>query len=271
MFVGWIRKGSFESDLSEFEKTQVVDKKLILNTAFYNQSLCFGAYEDKKLLGFISAYMFENSIYINNFYYQKELDLEVKKRLIKILLANIHEEKKSIYILSLENEKEVFESFGFKSHSKFSKALYSGKSGAFNFTSATAKSISNENFKLTLGRVDLKAFSDNRTSYITKSMFKSSSLLLSTSSGYQHSYALNKNTIKLSPWIMEISFNDDAEKLLRGVIYHRGLKNIISFIPSEINEITDLYISYNFEITGGYELMYKNEKPDIKTNMIYGL
>ncbi|WP_024953505.1 hypothetical protein [Sulfurospirillum arcachonense] len=271
MFVGWIRKSSFESDLLEFEKTQVIDKKLILNTAFYNQSLCFGAYEDKKLLGFISAYMFEESVYINNFYYQKELSKEVKKRLIKILLTNISEENKSIYILSLEDEKEVFESFGFKSYAKFSKATYSGKSGAFNFTNATAKSISNENFKPTLKRVDEKTYKEDRFDYVTKSMFKSSSLLLSTQRGYQHSYALNKNIIKLSPWIMDPSWSDDAEKLLRGVIYHRGLKKIIAFIPSEVKEITDLYLTYNFELTEGYNLMYKNEKPEINIQMIYGL
>ena len=62
----------------------------------------------------------------------------------------------------------------------------------------------------------------------------------------------------------------DAEKLLRGVIYHRGLKNLISFIPESISEIVDLYKSYNFEFKSGYKLMYKNKKPDIKLDSIYG-
>jgi len=58
---------------------------------------------------------------------------------------------------------------------------------------------------------------------------------------------------------------------MRGVIYHRGLKKIIAFIPSDVEEITNLYQTYKFEITDGYELMYLNDKPNINIEMIYGL
>lgn len=96
MFVGWIRKDSLESDLNEFEKSAICDKNLILNTAFYNQRLCFGVYDGKKLQALISAYSFANSIYINNFYYTKQVGFEIQKRLLKLLLQNIDEKKVSM-------------------------------------------------------------------------------------------------------------------------------------------------------------------------------
>ncbi|MEA2028925.1 MAG: hypothetical protein U9N49_08110, partial [Campylobacterota bacterium] len=107
--------------------------------------------------------------------------------------------------------------------------------------------------------------------YIFSNIFKSSSLVLSTDYAYQHSYALDKSTIKISPWIGEDGAFDDAEKLIRGVIYHRGLKRIFTFIPKDVENIVDLYKSYKFELEGEYYLMYKNAKPTIDIEMIYGL
>ena len=55
----------------------------------------------------------------------------------------------------------------------------------------------------------------------------------------------------------------DSEKILRGVIYHRGLKKLFAFIPSEVKEITDLYASYKFDMSDEFTLLYKNSKPSI--------
>lgn len=270
MFVGWIRKSSFESDLSEFEKRCIVDRNLILNTAFYNQSLCFGAYKGNSLKALISAYAYEKSVLINSFYYLEDVSDEVKKRLIKILLNNLSEEKKPVLIMASIKEKKMFAEVGFESYAKFTKVLYGSNKAVFNFTNAMSKSISNENFLPTVKKIDKACFRDDRSEYISKSLFKTSSLLLSTNHGFQHSYALNKNIIKLSPWIASAGAYDDIEKMMRGVIYHRGLKKIVAFIPSTVEEITNLYRSYKFDFLNEYELMYKNKKPDINLEMIYG-
>lgn len=270
MFVGWIRKNTFLSDLDEFEKSQTIDKNLILNTVSENLSLCFGAYEDNKLVSFVTAYSFEKHILINNFYYQDEVDEEIKKRLIKILLNNLYEDEKSIIILSNVEEKNIFTSLGFLEYAKFKKAIYSGGSVAFNFSNATAKSINNDGYMPIMKNLDARCFNDDRMEYITKNIFKSSSLMLSTQFGYQHSYALNKSIIKISPWIMENGSFNEAEKLLRGIIYHRGLKKLIAFIPGGVKEITDLYESYGFNLTDDRYLMYKNTKPNLDLEMVYG-
>jgi len=131
------------------------------------------------------------------------------------------------------------------------------------------KHISNENYLPIVKQIDFLAFNEDRVDFITK-IAKPSSLLLSTKFGFQHSYAIDKAIIKISPWIMDDGAFDDAEKLLRGVIYHRGLKILIAFIPADILEIKELYESYNFKFESGYKLLYKNEKPNINLEMVYG-
>lgn len=268
MFVGWIRD-SFIEDLETFSNTVVCDKNLLIQSYNKNENLAFGAYENTLLMGLITASLLEKTVLINNFYYQKELSDEVKSRLIKLLLTNLNEHKKPILILAREQEKSLFQEYGFTEHSKFYKAIYNGGGVAFNFPSSMAKSINNENYHHVMKIVDQKAFYEDRLPHI-KDMMKASSLVLSTQFGYQHSYALNKNIIKISPWIMEDMAYDDAEKLLRGLIYHRGLKKLLSFIPSDIDEIRQLYRSYKFDLTERSYLMYKNEKPTINLEMIYG-
>ncbi|MCV6608597.1 MAG: hypothetical protein OIF32_10320 [Campylobacterales bacterium] len=271
MFVGWIRKDSFQKDLEEYEQSKVIDKSLVLNTASDDSSITIGAYDGNKLVSFVTAYGFDSSILINNFYYLDNVDDEVKKRVLSVLLNNIDDEEKTILFLTRISEKTILEELGFTSYGKFKKAVYSGGGAAFNFTNATAKSITNENYFPIMKNIDKKCFKEERSGYITKKMFKTSSLMLSTEFGYQHSYAVNKNLIKISPWIMSGSAFSDGEKILRGVIYHRGLKHIVAFVPAKVKEITDLYESYKFELVDDFDLMFKNKKPNIDLEMIYGL
>ena len=63
----------------------------------------------------------------------------------------------------------------------------------------------------------------------------------------------------------------DAEKLLRGVLYYRGLKKIYGFAPIQEKEIVDLYQSYKFEINGDFKLMYLKDKPNIVLDNLYAI
>ncbi|MCW8837472.1 MAG: hypothetical protein OQK11_02100, partial [Thiovulaceae bacterium] len=117
--------------------------------------------------------------------------------------------------------------------------------------------------------IDKIAFEQDKTPYTKNILLKQSSLVLSTQSGYQHSYAINKSLIKISPWIMRDAAFSDAEKMIRGIIYHRGLKKIFAYVPSGVKEITDLYESYKFDMSEEYTLFYKNSKPYINLEMVY--
>jgi hypothetical protein len=270
MFVGWIRQESLSDDIQELSLSIGVDTNLVTNTIKEDPSLSFGVYEEDKLIGLITAYSFENSILINSLYYMKDNSKEIITRLFKILLTNIQDAKKTILFMGNKAEKQILETFGFKAYANFTKAINSTNTVAFNFSNATSKSISNENYLPVLKKLDFDALQEDRVQYITHAVFKQSTLLLSTQFGYQHSYAIDKNVIKISPWIMVDEAFTDAEKLIRGVIYHRGLKTIISFIPSDVKEITELYASYGFEFKEKYTLLYLNEEPKINLESIYG-
>lgn len=270
MFIGWIRKEDFKKDVEKLSLTIGMDINLVFNTAQEDPSLCFGAYEDDNLVGLISAFHFDNSILINNLYYDVQNSETIIKRLFTILLNNINDNNKTILFMANNDEHNKLKSLGFKKYANFNKTVNSTHTVAFNFSNATSKSISNENYIPTIKKLDFNAFKEDRLHYVTHVVTKQSSLLLSTLFGYQHSYAINKNTIKLSPWIMEDEALSDAEKLIRGVLYHRGLKTIISFIPSDVKEITDLYKAYGFETKEKYTLLYLNEIPNINLESIYG-
>jgi len=271
MFIGWIRQDRFKDDIKEFAKSKIIDENLILNTVLNNNTISFGAYDDGKLISFITIFVLDKRILINNFYYLDNCDDSIKIRMIKLVLNNINIKNKSIMILVSNKEKKIFNDCGFKEYSKFYKAIYGNESVAFNFSNSMSKSINNENYLNIIKQIDKRCFGDDRFEYLINYMFKQSSLVLSTSFGYQHSYGLDKNIIKISPWVMEDAAYSDAQKILRGVIYHRGLKKIVAFIPSEITEITDLYKSYKFDFVEDFYLMYQNEKPNINLEMLYAL
>ncbi|MDD2698537.1 MAG: hypothetical protein PHF17_07050 [Arcobacteraceae bacterium] len=267
MFVGWIRKNSLEKDLEDLSAKVLLDKLSILKAMEDDESLCYGIYDGTKLSGILTAINLEKTLLINNFVYLSNVNKTIRERIISLFFKNITTNK-TILFLAKTDEIDIFKSFDFLEFGKFLKATYKG-GAVFNFTNAMSKYISNENYLPIIKQVDFLAFNEDRVDFITKNA-KQSSLLLSTKFGYQHSYALDKAIIKISPWIMDIEAFDDAEKLLRGVIYHRGLKILITFIPADVPDIVELYESYNFKFESGYKLLYKNEKPNINIEMIYG-
>jgi len=271
MFIGWIRKDKFVDDLEKLSQLVTMDKNLITKTVQEDQSLAFGAYNDENdLEAIVCAYSFKNSILINNLYYIKDINPDIIRRLFSILLKNIDEKNKSILFMSNKFEQDILEGVGFKKYANFKKAVHKGAAVAFNFSNATSKSISNANYIPTVTKLDTDTFKENRVEYILHIVAKQSSLMLSTQFGYQHSYALSKDIIKISPWIMVDEAFTDAEKLIRGVLYHRGLKTIVSFIPADVKEIVELYKSYKFEFVEDFGLLYINKKPTFNLDSIYG-
>jgi hypothetical protein len=265
MFVGWHRN-NFSKVVDDFSKDILCDKNLLLNSWNSDKTLSFGAYEQSKLHGAISAYPFEKSIFINNFYYKETLNQNDKERLLALLLKNIDDGNKTIMVLVSLFELTLFERFGFKEYGVFYKVLYS--SGLMEFKGKFDDATPQNHMNI-LRVIDKDAFEENRYHYIDEVMQKSSSLFLTTPNGYQHSYALSKNIIKISPWIMRDGAYDDSMRLLRTILHHRGGKNILAFIP-DVKEIRDLYISHNFDFMSEYRLMYLNTKPSIDLEMVYG-
>ncbi|MDD2886384.1 MAG: hypothetical protein PHY66_01180 [Aliarcobacter sp.] len=268
MFIGYLKNG-FEDCLEDLtNKNPLFDLELLKQTYNAYPQHCFAAYEESKIVGILSAYSFEKYLYINVVEVMDAYE-DVLKRLISLLIRNFPEE--NILILIDKNKSQELESLGFKTHSDFLRFMHSGEAVAFNFSNSTAKQVSGEHYDEVARRVDKKVFNLCREDYIKSDCIFTNSLKLSTGYGYLHSYVVNKRFIKISPWIMDNEAFLDAEKLLRGVLYYRGLKKIYGYAPKNIKEIVDLYQSYKFEINGDFKLMYLRDKPNIILDNLYAI
>ena len=268
MFVGYLRS-TFEDDITDIiESDNLFDLELLRKTYATYPEYCFGAYENSKLVGVISAYSFEKHIFINVVKALKVHE-EVLTRLFKLLIQNTN--SMNIYVLIEDKLSFYVEAFNFQNHSSFTRYLHSGEAVAFNFSNSIAKQVSGENYEDISKKIDREVFMDSREKYITKDCIFTNSLKLSTQTGFLHSYVVNKRYIRVSPWLMQSESYLDAEKLLRGVLYYRGLKKIFGYAPKDIKEITELYESYKFKKESSFRLMYLGEKPDLKLENLYAI
>lgn len=268
MFIGYLKNG-FEDCLDEIEQNNILfDLELLKKTYEVFPQYCFAAYENSKIVGVISAYAFDNHLYIN------VLDVlndskDILKRLVSLLLKNTSNE--TVLILVEKKYTKDLEDLSFITYCDMYRLMHSGEAVAFNFSNSTAKQVSGEKYDEVSRKLDKKAFYSNRENYLRYDCVFSNSLKLSTDYGFLHSYVVNKRYIKMSPWVMANEAFLDAEKLLRGVLYYRGLKKIFAFAPANEKEIIELYQSYKFEINGDFKLMYLNEKPNIRLENLYGI
>lgn len=268
MFVGYLRN-NFEEDISLIlESDKLFELELLKQTYNVFPQYCFAAYENGKIVGVISAYSFNKHIFINVI---KALDShqDVLTRLIKLLVQNVS--SMNIFVLIEQKLSSYFEAFKFQEHSKFIRFMHSGEAVAFNFSNSTAKQVNGENYEDISKKIDKEVFLDDREEYIKNDCTFSNSLKLSTTSGFLHSYVVNKRYIRVSPWLMQSESYLDAEKLLRGVLYYRGLKKIFGYAPKDIKEISELYESYKFKKDEVFSLLYLGEKPELKLENLYAI
>ena len=268
MFIGYLKNG-FEDSLEELSNNNpLFDLELLKQTYNVYPQYCFAAYENSKIIGVLSAYSFDSYLYVNVIEVLDGYD-DILKRLISLLTRNFPNE--NILLLIESDKSQELENLGFKTYSDFVRFVHSGEAVAFNFSNSTAKQVSGEHYDEIARKVDKKVFNVNRENYIKVDCIFSNSLKLSTGYGYLHSYVVNKRFIKISPWIMDNEAFLDAEKLLRGVLYYRGLKKIYGYAPKNVKEIIDLYQSYKFKIIGDFKLMYLNNRPNIILDNLYAI
>lgn len=268
MFIGYLRK-EFESSLETLAQSNVLlDVELLKHTFDVFPQYCFAAYEKNEIVGVLSAYKFENRILINVFEVNPQYP-DVFERLLKLFVKNALDETVLLLV-----EKKLFpkiEALGFEIFAPFIRYMHFGDAVAFNFSNTHAKQVNIENYEETAKKIDQLVFNENREHYVARDCIFSNSLKLGTQSGILHSYVVNKKYIKLSPWLMKDEAFLDAQKLLRGVLYYRGLKKIYGYAPADVKEITELYESYKFKKDGLFYLIYKGEKPQIKLDNLYAI
>ncbi|AXX93223.1 hypothetical protein CPU12_05650 [Malaciobacter molluscorum LMG 25693] len=268
MFIGYLRN-DFENNISTFiESDELFELQLLKNTYNSYPQYCFAAYEKEQIIGILCAYSFDNYIYIN-ILKTINLNKDIIKRLVSLLIKNIEDE--NVYLLIEDNISEELEQLGFKKQCTFIRYIHTSEPVAFNFSNSIAKQISEENYDEIATDLDKIIFEQNRKKYLLKDCMFESSLKLCTKQSFMNSYAVNKKFIRISPWMIKKQSFLDAEKLLRGVLYYRGLKKIFAYAYGEDEDILQLYENYKFKKDKNFSFMYLKEKPNIKFENLYAI
>ncbi|MBY0540608.1 MAG: hypothetical protein K2P52_04245 [Campylobacterales bacterium] len=151
MFIGYLKNGFEESLEDLLIENPLFDLELLKQTYTVFPQYCFAAYEDSKIVGVLSAYTFENYLYINVVDVIDKYE-DVLKRLIFLLIKNFPDE--NILVLIENDKSNVLENLGFKTYSEFLRFMHSGEAVAFNFSNSTAKQVSGKHYSEVAKRVD---------------------------------------------------------------------------------------------------------------------
>lgn len=249
MFIGWLKF----SDVSELVKISedigwLLDGYHVKLMMMHSPHLCYGAYEDGKLIGAIMAIEFEKSTMIKYFMIHKDYQKKgVGRRIFTTLFETLKAEYETIYIHANPDMVDFFEQHNFKATMEVGRYINVGKVPPFNFTNAHAKELDGSNFETVIAKIDKETFGENRMDFLLDEMERTSSLKLTLPNGFQHSSIVNARNVYLGPWQVREGHEDEAEKMMRGVLYFRGLKKVVADVPLGVKHVVDLYEKYHFQ------------------------
>ena len=144
-----------------------------------------------------------------------------------------------------------------------------GKVPPFNFTNAHAKELDGSNFESVISAIDMETFNENRMDFLLDEMERNSSLKFTLPNGFQHSSVVNARNVYLGPWQVREGHKEEAEKMMRGVLYFRGLKKVVADVPLGVKPVVDLYERYHFKCQQKFVHMTKGDGSDVKFENIY--
>lgn len=271
MFIGWLKFRDV-SNLVEIAESGgwLVDGYHIKLMLMHSPHLCYGAYEDEKLIGAVMAIEFESSAMIKYFTvsepYQKQ---GIGKRLFETLLGALESEYKTLSIHAHPQMVPFFERYGFVSQMEVGRFVNVGKVPPFSFTNANAKELDGDNFDSVIAKIDKETFCENRTTFLFDEMERNSSLKFTLPNAFQHSSVVNARHVYLGPWQVQKGYKAQAEKMMRAVLYFRGLKKVVADVPLGDKEVVDLYKKYHFEQRGTFVHMVRGEVKNVKFENIY--
>lgn len=249
MFIGWLKF----TDVNELvtianDVGWLADGYHIKLMIMHSPHLCYGAYEDGKLIGAIMAIEFEHSAQMKYFMVKPEYQKQgVGRRLATTLIEALKGYYRKIYVHVNPSLVPFFESFGFESQMEIGRFVNVGKVPPFHFTNAHAKELDSGNFDAIIKKIDYETFNENRMDFLLDEMDRHSSLKFALPNGFQHSSVVNSRQVYLGPWQVRRGFEEEAEKMMKGVLYFRGLKKVIADVPLEQAHVVDLYERYHFQ------------------------
>ncbi|WP_345991811.1 GNAT family N-acetyltransferase [Sulfurimonas sp. HSL-1716] len=270
MFIGWLKF----IDVAEFvsmseEVGWLLDGYHVKLMMMHSPHLCYGAYDNGKLVGAVMAIEFEHSAMIKYFMvkpsYQKQ---GIGRRLFETLLGAVNEYD-CLYIHANPDLVDFFKGYGFEEKMQVGRYINVGKVPPFNFTNAHAKELDGSNFEAVISAIDKETFHENRMDFLLDEMDRNSSLKLTLPNGFQHSSIVNARNVYLGPWQVRAGHEDEAEKMMRGVLYFRGLKRVVADVPLGIKHVVDLYEKYHFQSKQRFVHMSRGVTTEIDFENIY--
>lgn len=271
MFIGWLKF----ADVSELVKISedigwLLDGYHVKLMMMHSPHLCYGAYEDGKIVAAILAVEFEKSAMIKYFMVNKEHQKEgIGRRIFETLFSALKAEYETIYIHSNPDLVDFFQSYGFESKIEVGRFINVGKVPPFNFTNAHAKELDGSNFESIISKIDKETFHENRMDFLIDEMERTSSLKLTLPNGFQHSSIVNARSVYLGPWQVRKGFEEEAEKMMRGVLYFRGLKKVVADVPLNVQHVVDLYKRYHFQSKQSFSHMVYGKDNNVNFENIY--
>jgi GNAT superfamily N-acetyltransferase len=249
MFIGWLKF----ADVSELVKIAetvgwLADGYHIKLMMMHSPTLCYGAYDEGKLVGAIMAIGFTETAQMKYFMVRPEYQKQgVGTRLFRTLLGVLENDFRKIYLHANPSLVPFFERHGFESNMDVGRYVNVGKVPPFNFTNAHAKELDGGNFESAISAIDRETFGENRLDFLMDEMERTSSLKFTLPNGFQHSSVVNARHVYLGPWQVRKGHDDEAEKMMKGVLYFRGLKKVVADIPLGVKPVVDLYEKYHFQ------------------------
>jgi predicted N-acetyltransferase YhbS len=249
MFIGWL-KFTDVSDLVTIanEVGWLVDSYHIKLMVMHSPHLCYGAYDKDKLVGAVMAIEFQQSAQLKYFMVKPEYQKQgIGRRLAETLLSVLKNDYQKIYLHSNPSLVSFFETFGFKQQMEIGRFVNVGRVPPFNFTNAHAKELDSGNFDAIMAKIDKETFNEDRLSFLNDEMDRHSSLKFALPNGFQHSSVVDARQVYLGPWQVRAGHEEEAEKMMKGVLYFRGLKKVVADIPLGVKHVVDLYERYHFQ------------------------
>lgn len=271
MYIGWLKYADVAELTTIAEETGwLLDGYHVKLMMMHSPHLCYGAYDEGVLVGAVMAIEFETSAMIKYFMVKPSHQKQgLGRRLFNTLFGALQDEHPSLYLHANPALESFFKSYGFKSIMEVGRFLNVGKVPPFSFTNAQAKELDSGNFDATIRRIDLETFGENRMDFMMDEMERNSSLKFALPNSFQHSSVINSRGVYLGPWQCKAGFEEEAEKMMQGVLYFRGLKKVIADVPMGNEKAVALFEKYHFVKKGSFIHMCYGDTRNVKFENIY--
>jgi ribosomal protein S18 acetylase RimI-like enzyme len=271
MFIGWLKYADVAELIKIAEETGwLLDGYHVKLMMMHAPHLCYGAYDDGILVGAVMAVPFESSAMIKYFMVKPSHQKQgIGRRLFDTLFGALKNEHPSLYLHADPQLKSFFEGYGFGVVMEVGRFLNVGKVPPFSFTNAQAKELDGGNFDATIRRIDYETFGEDRMGFMEGEMERNSSLKFALPNSFQHSSVINARGVYLGPWQCREGYDEEAEKMMQGVLYFRGLKKVLADVPMGNVKAVALFEKYHFQQKGMFLHMAYGEPRNVKFENIY--